>query len=149
MRGGSGFFQHGHTYMGHPVAARGGLAVQRAILERDLLPQVRDRATSSMRRLPSASASTPTSATSAAAACSAASSSSPTAKPSTPFDPAQRIAGRLKKAAFEAGLICYPMGGTVDGRAGDHVLLAPPFIVEDKHIDEITAKLAGAIDQVL
>ncbi len=67
-----------------------------------------------------------------------------------PFDPAKGgVAGRLKKAAFEAGLICYPMSGTIDGRIGDHVLLAPPFIMEDAHVDEIVNKLSAAIEAVI
>ena len=41
------------------------------------------------------------------------------------FDPTLKIHARLKAAAFDAGLICYPMGGTIDGRRGDHVLLGP------------------------
>ena len=47
------------------------------------------------------------------------------------------------------GLICYPMGGTVDGRHGDHVVLAPPYIVETGHIEELTDKLSRAIDAAL
>ena len=55
----------------------------------------------------------------------------------------------MKKATFEAGLICYPMGGTIDGQRGDHILLAPPFILDDSHIDEIVVKLKTAIDMVI
>jgi adenosylmethionine-8-amino-7-oxononanoate aminotransferase len=67
----------------------------------------------------------------------------------TPFDPTRDTAGRLKKAAFEAGLICYPMRGTRDGSLGDHVLLAPPFIISDAQIDEVVDKLGTAIETVL
>lgn len=63
-----------------------------------------------------------------------------------PFDPALRLHARIKALAFESGLICYPMGGTIDGRLGDHVLLAPPFIISDAEIAELVDKLAGAID---
>lgn len=62
-----------------------------------------------------------------------------------PFDPARKLHAEVKKRAFEAGLICYPMGGTIDGHRGDHVLLAPPFIIEDAQIDELVGKLATAI----
>ena len=65
-----------------------------------------------------------------------------------PFDPKRGISKAFKKAAFEAGLICYPMGGTIDGVQGDHILLAPPFILEDSHIGEITDKLAQAFKAV-
>ena len=66
-----------------------------------------------------------------------------------PFDPARGVAGRVKAAAFEAGLICYPMSGTRDGKHGDHVLLAPPFIISDAQIDELTGKLSTAIEVAL
>jgi hypothetical protein len=67
----------------------------------------------------------------------------------TPFDPAVRLAGNIKKAAFEHGLICYPMSGTRDGVNGDHILLAPPFILEDNHIDEMVTKLSASIASCL
>ena len=63
----------------------------------------------------------------------------------TPFDSSRKIAANLKKRAFEAGLICYPMSGTIDGVKGDHMLLAPPFIIEDAQIDEVVGKLDTAI----
>ncbi|MGI9465364.1 MAG: aminotransferase class III-fold pyridoxal phosphate-dependent enzyme, partial [Aestuariivirgaceae bacterium] len=63
------------------------------------------------------------------------------------FDPALKTHARFKKAAFDAGLICYPMGGTVDGLRGDHVLLAPPFIIEHEQIDELVDKMEIALKQ--
>ena len=65
------------------------------------------------------------------------------------FDPSLGISKLFKKTAFEAGLICYPMGGTIDGKQGDHVLLAPPFIINNDHIDEIVGKLDITVQQVL
>jgi len=65
------------------------------------------------------------------------------------FSPSLGLNKRFKKAAFEAGLICYPMGGTIDGKNGDHVLLAPPFIIMDDHIDEIVNKLDIALQVTL
>ena len=55
----------------------------------------------------------------------------------------------FKAAAFDQGLICYPMGGTVDGRRGDHVLIAPPFIISDDQIDELGEKLQAAVSRTL
>jgi adenosylmethionine-8-amino-7-oxononanoate aminotransferase len=66
-----------------------------------------------------------------------------------PFDPSLKINARIKKAAMAAGLICYPAGGTVDGQSGDHVLLAPPFIIEDWQIEELVEKLDQSIGAVL
>jgi adenosylmethionine-8-amino-7-oxononanoate aminotransferase len=65
------------------------------------------------------------------------------------FDPKEKIAAKLKKAAMEAGLICYPMSGTIDGQRGDHILLAPPFIMTEDQIDELTEKVAATVRAVL
>ena len=67
----------------------------------------------------------------------------------TPFAPEHGLAGKIKKLAFQNGLICYPMSGTIDGHTGDHVLLAPPFIIEDTQIEELVDKLSRSIDQAL
>jgi adenosylmethionine-8-amino-7-oxononanoate aminotransferase len=66
-----------------------------------------------------------------------------------PFDPKLRIHARIKKEALKAGLLCYPMGGTLDGLRGDHVLLAPPFIVGEEQLDELVGRLGGALEAVL
>ena len=67
----------------------------------------------------------------------------------TPFDPTYGVAGKLKKAAFAEGLVCYPMPGTRDGRVGDHVLLAPPFIATEQELSDAFDALSRALDQVL
>jgi adenosylmethionine-8-amino-7-oxononanoate aminotransferase len=150
---GSGFFQHGHTYIGHPVACAAGLAVlskligtngreslvarcagfgeklQAALIERfGQHPHVGDIRGRGLFRGVELVADRETKAT---------------------FDPKLRVNARLKKAAFDAGLICYPMGGTIDGVNGDHVLLAPPFIISDAQIGELVDKLGTAIEGVL
>ena len=67
----------------------------------------------------------------------------------TPFDPTRKFAARFKATAFENGLICYPMSGTRDGREGDHVLLAPPFIISDDQIGELVDKLEITLNSVI
>lgn len=146
---GSGFFQHGHTYIGHPVATAAGLAVVRALLERGLVersammgerlqtalverfgdhPHIGDiRGRGLFRGLELVA----------------------DRDSKTPFDPALGLASRVKRAAFEAGLICYPMSGTRDGRHGDHILLAPPFIITDAQIAEVVDKLELALNDSL
>jgi adenosylmethionine-8-amino-7-oxononanoate aminotransferase len=66
-----------------------------------------------------------------------------------PFDPALKLHARVKSAAFERGLGCYPSGGTVDGQRGDHVLLAPPYITAPGEIDEIVDILGEAVDAAI
>ena len=65
-----------------------------------------------------------------------------------PLDPNLNIARKLKAAAMSEGLICYPMQGTIDGARGDHVLLAPAYIITKAQVDELVEKLARAIDWV-
>ena len=67
----------------------------------------------------------------------------------TPFAPEAGFHRRFKQAAFDAGLICYPMGGTIDGRHGDHVLLAPPFIISEDQIGEMVDKLDTALKETV
>jgi adenosylmethionine-8-amino-7-oxononanoate aminotransferase len=64
----------------------------------------------------------------------------------TPFARERNIAGKIKKQALEQGLICYPMQGTIDGKQGDHVLIAPPFIISDAEIDKLVDLIGTAID---
>ena len=66
----------------------------------------------------------------------------------TPFDPALKVHAAIKRAAMARGLLCYPMGGTVDGQRGDHVLLAPPYIATPADLAEIATRLAASIDEV-
>jgi adenosylmethionine-8-amino-7-oxononanoate aminotransferase len=66
-----------------------------------------------------------------------------------PFDPALKLHARIKQAAMAHGLMVYPMGGTIDGRLGDHVLIAPPFIVTEGDVDRIVERLGDAVDAAL
>ena len=66
-----------------------------------------------------------------------------------PLPPEAKIAAKIKSAAFAEGLLCYPMGGTIDGKRGDHILLAPPFVVEDLQLDACVNKLQIAIERAL
>ena len=146
IEAGSGFFQHGHTYLGHPAACAGSLAVLNAILGRQLLPRVREQGGKLQSALEAAFGQHPHVGDIRGRGLFRGLEFVADRETMTPFDPARGVHRELKKAAFEAGLICYPMGGTIDGRNGDHVLLAPPFIIEDDQIEELVEKLSGAVD---
>ena len=146
---GSGFFQHGHTYIGHPVAAAAGHAVVSAILDRGLVDRVKVQGDKLMARLQDRFGQHPHIGDLRGRGLFRGIELVEDRDSKAPFDPSRGIAGKIKKAAFEAGLICYPMAGTIDGRSGDHVLLAPPFIIEDAQLDELVDKLSGAIDAAL
>jgi adenosylmethionine-8-amino-7-oxononanoate aminotransferase len=66
-----------------------------------------------------------------------------------PFDPARKLHARIKQEAMSRGLMVYPMGGTADGVRGDHVLLAPPFIVTEAIVDTIVERLGDAVDAAI
>jgi adenosylmethionine-8-amino-7-oxononanoate aminotransferase len=65
-----------------------------------------------------------------------------------PFSRKLNIANNIKKEALNLGLICYPMQGTVDGIIGDHILIAPPFIINEDEINEISSKLKTTIENI-
>ncbi|MEM6422993.1 MAG: aminotransferase class III-fold pyridoxal phosphate-dependent enzyme, partial [Pseudomonadota bacterium] len=146
---GSGFFQHGHTYIGHPVATAAGNAVLAAIEERGLLGRVRETGAALEAALITAFGQHPHVGDIRGRGLFLGLELVEDRAEKRPFSPTRRLAPRLKKAAFERGLICYPMQGTRDGVHGDHVLLAPPFILETPQIDELVDKLSGALSDVL
>ncbi len=146
---GSGFFQHGHTYVGHPSAAAAGLAVVNAILERGLIERVQAKGDILMERLEHRFGQHPHVGEIRGRGLFRGIEFVEDRTTKEPFDPSKGVAAKLKKAAFAEGLICYPMSGTIDGRRGDHILLAPPFIIEDDQIDELTDKLERAVASVV
>ena len=128
------------------MAASAALAVQKVIRRDGLLAKVREDGAYFAKRLAATFGSpSATWAISAAAASSWASSSSPIALSKRPFEPAARLQCEVKAEAMARGLMVYPMGGTIDGERGDHVLLAPPFIATRAELDTIVDRLAGAI----
>jgi len=144
--GGSGFFQHGHTYLGHAAACAGALAVQRRLHEDGLLARVAPMGEAFGAKLRAAFSAHPYVGDIRGRGLFWALELVAERSSKTPFDPALRVHARLKKEALSRGLMCYPMGGTLDGVRGDHVLLAPPFIVEKEQLEEIVEKLAHALD---
>lgn len=146
---GSGFFQHGHTYIGHAMACAGALAVQKTIEERHLLAQVRRQGERLHQSLTQAFSEHPYVGDIRGRGLFIGMELVANKELKLPFDPQLKIHARIKQIAMQNGLMCYPMGGTVDGRMGDHILLAPPFIIEDQHIDEITMVLKNTLFQVV
>jgi adenosylmethionine-8-amino-7-oxononanoate aminotransferase len=149
MTGGSGFFQHGHTYLGHPVACAAALAVQQVIERDGLLARVRERGAGLAARLARRFGDHPHVGDIRGRGLFMAIEFVRDRTTKTTFDPALTLHARIKREAMARGLMVYPMGGTIDGRAGDHVLLAPPFIVEEEHLDLIVDRLAQAVDAAI
>ena len=142
---GSGLFQHGHTYLGHPVACAAALAVQRVIERDGLLAQVRRLGAGLRERLVAVFGEHPNVGEIRGRGLFQAIEIVADRAGKTPFDPGLKIHARIKAEAMARGLMVYPMGGTIDGARGDHVLLAPPFIATDGDLDLIVERLAGAV----
>jgi hypothetical protein len=146
---GSGFFQHGHTYMGHAMAATAANAVLDEILEGGLLARVREQGAKLDTALRGAFGQHPHVGDIRGRGLFRGVELVEDRASKSTFNPKRGLAARVKKEAFAAGLICYPMSGTIDGQNGDHILLAPPFIIEDAQIDELVDKLSVAIARAL
>jgi adenosylmethionine-8-amino-7-oxononanoate aminotransferase len=146
MREGSGFFQHGHTYLGHPVACAAALAVQHVIERDGLLARVRAQGEALQQRLLQRFADHPFVGDLRGRGLFLGVELVADRASKTPFDPKHKLHAKIKAQAMQRGLMVYPMGGTVDGQRGDHVLLAPPFIVQTSELDFIVEHLAQAID---
>ncbi len=149
VREGSGYFQHGQTYMGHPIACAAALAVQRAIAERDLLANVRRQGEALHEALIERFGNHHHVGDIRGRGLLWAIELVADRATKAPFEPELKLHALVKRRAMERGLMCYPMGGTIDGRNGDHVLLAPPYIVAGAQIKEMVARLGDAVDAAL
>ena len=149
LQQGSGFFQHGHTYIGHPVACAAALAVQKVIARDRLLDAVKLLGARLRDRLEASFGAHPHVGDIRGRGLFMAIELVADRPSKRPFDPALRLHARVLTEAMARGLVVYPMGGTIDGSAGDHVLLAPPFVATPEDIDEIVRRLAHAVDSAL
>ncbi|MGE0845554.1 MAG: aspartate aminotransferase family protein [Flavobacteriaceae bacterium] len=149
VENGSGFFQHGHTYLGHAAACAAGLAVQRQIEERDLLANVRRQGEALKGALQSRLNQHPHVGDIRGRGLFVGLEIVADKETKEPFDPALKLHAAIKKACFADGLMVYPMGGTVDGERGDHVLFAPPYIIDESHVGEIVERFSRSFETVM
>ncbi|WP_147108888.1 aspartate aminotransferase family protein [Tateyamaria sp. syn59] len=149
IRDGSGFFQHGHTYLGHPVACAAALAVVERLLDDDVLGRVTPLGDALHNALTDRFGQHPHVGDIRGVGLFRAIELVRDRETKEPFDPSDKVHARLKAAAFAQGLICYPMDGSVDGTRGDHVLLAPPFILDDSDVGLLVGRLDAAVREVL
>jgi adenosylmethionine-8-amino-7-oxononanoate aminotransferase len=143
---GFGSFEHGHTYIGHATACATALAVAGVIDEQDLLARVRDRSDLLFAELGRAFAEHPNVGDIRGRGLLVGVELVADREARTPA--AATVAARIKDEAMAQGLIIYPGGGTADGTAGAHILLAPPFIYSEAHVDELVGKLVTVLDKV-
>lgn len=146
---GSGFFQHGHTYLGHATACAAALEVQRVIAEERLLDNVKARGEQLRASLRAHYGTHPHVGDVRGRGLFVGVELVRDRDSKATFDPALKLHAAVKREAMQRGLMVYPMGGTIDGVHGDHILIAPPFICTAQQIDTIVERLSGAIDAAL
>ena len=146
---GSGFPQHGHTYMAHPTACAAALAVQEAIVEEQLLGRVRQQGVRLRELLGERLGAHPHVGDIRGRGLLLGLELVADRATKRPFPPERRLSARIRAEAMGRGLMCYPNGGTIDGVRGDHILLAPPYIVTDAELELIVERLAAAIGAAL
>lgn len=142
---GSGLFQHGHTYIGHPIAAAAANKVVEILTRPGLMDNVQAMGERLQAGLEARLGQSPYVGDIRGRGLFRGVEIVADRESKAPFDPARKIHARIKKEAMKRGLMCYPMGGTIDGRHGDHVLLAPPYIIRPDEIDMIADRLTDAI----
>ena len=147
--GGSGFFQHGHTYVAHVAACAGALAVQRVIQEEHLLDNVKERGEQLRQLLREKFSDHPHVGDVRGRGLFVGVEFVQDRSSKAAFDPRLKVYAQLKASGMQHGLLTYPSGGTIDGVRGDHVLLAPPFICTETDIEVISERFLKAVQAVL
>ena len=143
---GSGFFQHGHTYLGHPMACAAAGAVLSRLIDDGLVAGVTEKGAQLRSMLESTFGQHPHIGDIRGRGLFIGLELVADRGSKQPFDPSLKLAPRIKVAAMQAGLICYPGQGTIDGVSGDHVLLAPPFIMNADEMEMLVTRLETAIN---
>ena len=146
---GTGFFQHGHTFMGHAAAVAAALATLKVIDEDGLLGNVKQCGKDIRAGLRASIGKHPNVGDVRGRGLFIGVELVADKDTKEPLDPVVKTHNRVQKAAMNAGLMCYGMGGTIDGKRGDHILLAPPYIIDDDHVDELVEKFSLAVEKVL
>lgn len=146
---GSGLFQHGHTYLGHPVAAATANKVVEIIARPETLANVNAMGARLQSGLEAVLGASPHVGDIRGRGLFRGIELVADRDTKTPFDPSRKIHAKIKRQAMARGLISYPMGGTIDGIHGDHILLAPPYIIEADDVDLIIERIADAISAAI
>lgn len=146
---GSGFFQHGHTYLGHATACAAALEVQRVIAEDKLLDNVKARGEQLRASLREHYGAHPHVGDVRGRGLFVGVELVRDRDTKATFAPALKLHAAVKREAMQRGLMVYPMGGTIEGVHGDHILIAPPFVCTAQQIDTIVERLSGAIGAAL
>lgn len=142
-------FDHGHTYAGHAAACAAGVAVIGVIEDQNLLDNVVNQGEALHKALMDAFQDHPNIGDIRGRGLFRSLEIVADKYTKNPFPDDKAITKRLMQAVIKNGLICYPGGGSEIDGLGSHILLAPPFILESKHIDQLIAKLTTVFNEVL
>jgi adenosylmethionine-8-amino-7-oxononanoate aminotransferase len=145
---GSGALQNGFTYMGHPLASAAALAVQRVIREENLLENVQRQGGILRSELEHRLGQHPKVGDIRGRGLFLAIEFVEDRETKRPFAPDQKVHELVRRAAMDDGLLVYAMSGTINGTHGNHVMLAPPYTIDEALSQDIAARLAGAIERV-
>ena len=149
IKNGSGFFQHGHTYLGHPMAAAAANAVLDVLLDDNILENVNVMGHQFKHALDTKFGQHTHVGDIRGRGLFYGIELVEDRETKEPFSSSYFIARKIKAIAKQRGLLCYPMSGTVDGKIGDHILLAPPYIINEAEINELTDLLADSLEEAL
>lgn len=149
VKRGSGAFRHLFTFQAHPIACAAALAVQKVIDDRDLLSNVRRQGERLMASLKEALGDHPHVGDIRGRGLLLGVELVADRQTKAPFAPEKALYARIRTQGMAHGIACYPGGGSVDGARGDHVLLAPPYIIDDTHVAEITTRLKDTLEAAI
>jgi adenosylmethionine-8-amino-7-oxononanoate aminotransferase len=149
LRDGSGGFMHGHTYQAHPMACAAALAVQEVIAKDKLLDNVQAMGVLLEQRLTERLGNHRNIGDIRGRGLFWAIELVQDRGTKAVFDPKRKMNERVKMEAYARGLGCYPMGGTIDGVQGDHVILAPPYTVTAAEVEMIVERFGDAVEAAL
>ncbi|PMN93887.1 aspartate aminotransferase family protein [Enterovibrio norvegicus] len=147
IAGGTGYFQHGHTFMAHPLACAAACATLNAI-DAGPLSEVTEKGQYLVKRLSETFNAHDYVGDIRGRGLFIGIEMVQDKATKTPFASSRPLHTEIKKTAMSQGLMCYPMGGTIDGQQGHHILLAPPFIISENEIDELVRRLSRTMDNV-
>lgn len=141
--------QTGHTFTGHTTCCAAGVAVQRIVTREKLVEKVAANETKLRELLKAELVGVDAVGDIRGRGYFLAVELVANLQTKKPFDASLKLALNIRAQALENGLICYPVGGNVDGVCGDAVILAPPYNSTDAELSEMVEKTARSIRQVL
>ena len=139
----------GHTFTGHTASCAAGVAVQKIITREKLVERVHANEAKLKAMIAEALAGVEAVGDIRGRGHFIATELVADRKTRKPFDASHKLYMRIRQQGLDNGLICYPVGGNVDGINGDVVILAPPYNSTDAELEEMVSKMAASIKQVL